>query len=542
MRRSIVFLVLTMLMMFVAKGHAAPGQIDTRFGTGGMAIAVPTVNGSARFITTDGAGKIFATGSASSIAATPVVDTRKHELIVRWQSDGTPDPTFNGTGLYQAPLSPDDIFSVNAIRDHEGMGLFFLDANRWLAIRAQDYYCLAPAACSGHQPRIAGRVIYDHGGTDPDFWSPEMGFGAPDRTQLIFDRADGVVIVGSGNDNLYGAGKTSLAKVRIDGTTDVSFNAAIRADYRLGCQSLTTLGTDRRSRGKALRLPNGKVLLAQGIEVNPPYPFDSQPASANPHRLCLSRFQPDGQRDTSFADQGDRVFDSLPFSSARIEPVGLFAQPGGGHVLLLQRTLSPEMGSTKGYTLVWLNEEGLLDIRYGNNLGYSNLNVVPVAVITAVTMQTDGYLLLAGYAPVNASSPVQEIDYNRPLLMRLHPQGGIDLTFGPTGGRSTDLIVQGKRLHPNAIHVAADGGIFVAGAAADGALTSGITTQFAVMKLQGNPPTAQQPAASTGAGTGGGGGCGITRDARFDPTWLAMLLLAASMLWQHRSAKQKNRM
>ena len=517
MRSFIAHVSLLALLGHAPEILAAPGELDPSFGQNGIAVVLSNGFGVARSVATDDNGRVVAIGTGGG-----------REMIVRMLASGNPDVTFNGTG---SVISPPTTNFFGGLHGHEGISLTQGTSGTMLAVRAEDWFCPTPAACSmGYLPRLVARRINSTGTVDASFPDSSLGGGYATETQILADRDGGTTAVSAGRS--FAGGFTTVRRITASGQLDAGFNAVMTGD--IGCRSLPDAVGGRSSRGKALRLPDGKLLLAQGINVDR---IGQVPANF-PYRVCVSRFNPDGTIDTSYGNNGDLLLDSLLFTSALNMPVALLPLPNGGAALVVQHTRVQTNAPRAIYwVIVWLTANGAPDpARFGGQ-GLTGPTALNVAELTAAAMQPDGKIVLAGYPEIRATTldGNQQIDYSRPVVARLHQEGGNDLSFGVGGNGYTPLIAFGRRLNPKHLHIASDGTIFVAGGAADGAYLPGEATHFAIAKLQSSPVSA--PPTNSQSGGGVGGGCGITRDPRIDPvlpSLVALALLAIAGRRRHR--------
>ena len=523
MRSSSTFILLLAFFSHAGDISAAPGEFDPSFGQNGIAVVPSTGFGVARSVVTDDNGRVIAIGTGG--------DRPFREMIVRTLANGNPDTTFNATGTIISPPTSGGNYG-NFEYGHDGVSLLPGVGGSLLVVRAEDWFCPSPAGCGmSYLPRLVARRINSTGSVDASFQNASLGGGNVTDTQILADRDGGTIAVSMVRS--FAGGVTTVKRVTANGQVDTSFNAAMSGN--IGCQSLPDAPRGRSSRGKALRLPDGKLLLAQGINIDP---IGQVPANF-PYRVCISRFNTDGTIDTSYGNNGDLLLDSLLFTFALNMPVALLPLPNGGAALVLKHTRVQTYAPRSVYfVIVWLTANGTLDpTRFGGQ-GLTGPTALNVAELTAAAMQPDGKIVLAGYPESGLLTPEgnQQIDRSRPVVARLHQEGGNDLSFGVGGNGYTPLIAFRRRLHPNHLHIASDGSIFVAGGAADGAYDANASTQFAIAKLQGL--TAPAPAApSQAVGGGGGGGCGMTRDPRVDPMLPALMLLA----WIALAARRRRR-
>ena len=511
MRTYLALIPLLSLFSRACDVWAAPGEFDSSFGQNGIAVVLSSGSGTARSASTDDNGRVVAIGTGGD-----------REMIARLLVNGNPDTTFNGTGTVNSPPTTD---FLGGLYGHQGVSLLPSPGGSLIAVRAADYYCAVPSCAMGYLPRLVAHRFNSNGTVDASFPEASLGVGNAAETQVLADRDGGTTVVSAGRS--FAGGVTTVKRITASGQVDVTFNTTMSGI--IGCKSLPTVG-GRSSRGKAMRLPDGKLLLAQGINIDPVY----QVPANFPYRVCVSRFNIDGTIDTSYGNNGDLLLDSLLFTSRLNMPVALLPLPNGGAALVLQHTrVQTNAPRSVLFVIVWLTANGALDpTRFGGQ-GLTGPTALNVAELTAAAMQPDGKIVLAGYPEIQGVTPGadQQIDYSRPVVARLHQEGGNDLTFGVGGNGYTPLIAFGRRVNPKHMYIASDGSIFVAGGAADGAYDRFESTQFAIAKLQGPevsaPPTASQA-------VGGGGGCFTTRDPRMDPMLPSLVMLALLMLGMRR--------
>ena len=493
---------------------AAPGEFDRSFGQNGIANLSAALGSSAYFVTTDSTGRILATGEGGGA-----------EFVARLRTDGVLDTSFNGTGYVRG------VFETNyesgiPIVSQRGIWVASAADGRVLAMRTESRFCPAPVTCSTYRPEVRTRRFNTDGTLDGGFADTSLTRGNVGEVQVEQEPAGGLLL-SSTKQKLFLGGETTLARMNANGLRDESFDANVQA--LITCRGLPEQG-GRTSSGKVLALANGKSLLAQGVTVNPNPGYYNITATANPHRVCISRLNADGTLDPTYGNGGELILDSLLFTSAQHRPVALLATGNGGAALVLQQTrIQP---SSSHYVIVWLTASGALDTSRFDQ-GITGPTALHVAIVEAAVMQRDGKIVLAGYPELPGRAEnffAQQIDYSDPRVGRLHPQGGNDLTFGSGGLGYTPMASFGLKISPYQLHIAEDGSIFIAGSTADNTPTGAPLARFAIAKLQGGPspvqPVAQQD--------GGGGGCGSTRDLRIDPMLPGLAILALVALAARR--------
>lgn len=481
-----------------------PGEFDRTFGQNGIA-NFPTDAGSvAYFVTTDPAGRVAVTGK-----------DRGNEFLARLQANGVLDTSFNGAGFVRGTAGTIDRFG-DTLLGHTGQWISNLVGGQMLATRVDITSC-RPEICRFRSQTIRARR-FNAEGSLVSAANGDVEVMAGFRPTQVVEQSDGGSLYVTTVAALVSS-QTLLARTGANGLVDTTFRANIQAGNT--CPSLARdafFGSDAR----ALALPDGKTLLAQYIGL-----FNTP----NGTRVCVSRLNPDGTPDKTYAVGGDLILDSPPFSTAVHRPVGVFATGNGGAALVLQQIR--QQPDSKQYVIVWLTAQGSLDTARIDR-GITGPTELQVAEVTVAAMQRDGNIVIAGYPAIRSTDPnvAQQIDYTQPRVGRLTTQGNSDITFGTGGQGYLALISFGKRLIPNHLHISEDGSIFIAGATTDIGTSVGTdAAQFAVAKLQGGSVTAQPVVTQS---NGGGGGCGIARDSRVDPMLPGLAMLALLGLWARR--------
>ncbi|MBK7213334.1 MAG: hypothetical protein IPH88_08620 [Bacteroidales bacterium] len=112
-----------------------------------------------------------------------------------------------------------------------------------------------------------------------------------------------------------------------------------------------------------------------------------------------------------------------------------------------------------GMLVIQLNEDGTFDTSFGN-LGTTYLNTGPGEnILSALTLQEDGKILIAGYA--------QNQEYkNVPVVLRLTESGDLDNSFGTDGMASIPVTETDNEF--SALGIQTDGKILAAGHISNG--------------------------------------------------------------------------
>ena len=165
----------------------------------------------------------------------------------------------------------------------------------------------------------------------------------------------------------------------------------------------------------------------------------------------LSRAQQAGDPDSTFSADGITITNINPGNDYG---VAMALEPDG-RIVVAGMTATTEV-PTERVALVRYMSDGSLDSSFGNE----GVTTTPIGTIrsraTAVAIQPDGRIIIAGYAYNGGSSSVF-------LLVRYQPDGSLDNTFGDNGILLDDVGPMGDRA--NGMVLQPDGRIVVTGQA-----------------------------------------------------------------------------
>ena len=398
---------------------AAPGDLDTTFGTGGLVRTdVTTVGDAAYGVAVQADGRVVAVGTAGGKDST--------FAVVRYKHDGTLDPTFGAGGIvrtnfgayhdeaYAVALQPDGDIVVAGVK---GAG------------RPSSDFALA-------------RYLPD-GTLDPSF-----GSGGTVTTSVTTkqDEADGVGILSNGD--IIAAGAAGLnaadpnfAVVRYDptGNLDSTFGTGgtVQTDF--------TGGSFDWAVGGLVVQPDDEVVAA-GYTISV--------SSRGDPKFALARYQTDGSLDPSFGSDGKVVTN---FTSG-LDYVSGLALDGSGEVVA-----AGEAGTGSRHDVAALaryTPAGKLDPSFGGD-GKVTTDYGPfgdAAVGVAVDPSTQD-VVTAGAIGLGGSNP-------RFAICRYLPGGTLDPAFGGDGKVFTDF--GSNQDWANAVALESNGRIVAAGVAGRG--------------------------------------------------------------------------
>ena len=163
----------------------------------------------------------------------------------------------------------------------------------------------------------------------------------------------------------------------------------------------------------------------------------------NHNAFVLARYNPDGSLDTTFDGDG-KVLTDLPGG----EVINAVVVQNDGKIVVAGRAFA----STEDFALARYNTDGSLDSSFDAD-GIVLTDIAgDIDDGRAIALQTDGKILVTGYAENNT----QDI-----VVVRYNSDGSLDTTFSGDGIQTTDIVFHDDI--GNAIKVQADGKIVVAG-------------------------------------------------------------------------------
>jgi uncharacterized delta-60 repeat protein len=426
------------------------GDLDSSFdGDGRVATnwtGLPNSNGYnvARALAIQSDGKIVSAGTVHSSGTIAYCFA-----LTRHNSDGSLDVSFSGDGRGQHCFD---------LRDNGAYGVALQADGKIVAVGAAE-----PSFEPGAYAFAATRNS-TNGSLDPTF-------GDNGETYHCFDSsgdwceevsvANGVAIQADGK--IVMAGYTTqvsvtdfgIMRLRLDGSLDAFFS---------GDGKVTTdfFGGRDEARAVVYQPQPGKIVVAGTAQV-----------SGGNYDFAVARYHDsNGALDPSFGGDGKVTFD---FFGGDDGAYALTMQPDGKFVVA---GAFYSAGSGYDFGVVRLLSNGDLDTAFGSG-GYTAINFVggtAEEVAKSVTIQDDGKIVLAGYAPGVG------FDF---ALARLLPNGALDTSFSGDGKLTTDF--GGASDMAGGVAIQPDGKIVAAGEAYMGATNR---EDFALARyISVSPPT-----------------------------------------------------
>ncbi len=352
---------------------AAPGDLDTNFGTNG--ITTQDIDGMQNF---GGISALQSDGKIVILSTAGDVGSRNY-AVVRLNTDGSLDTNFGTNGISITDVTGGDDFpqALLALADDKilligGSDLSFVrfnaDGSLDDSFGTNGVITMAPPIVSS---RVTGAAL----------------------------QADGKILVTGDNDG----DSAYVSRFLADGSIDSEFGEN-------GSITLKVAGIATVTRGIAIQ-SNGSIIVI----------------GLNNNGLFVKRLNSDGSEDSNF---GDNSIIQPEFST------GVFASPQGIAVahddsLAIAATLSDESNpaeETIVLLVLRLNSDGSFMSSFGDD-GMAKLDVNPdFFVAETIALQDDGSILVAGSKQF--SQMFSNFDF---IMARLSPSGQADTSFG-TGG------------------------------------------------------------------------------------------------------------
>ncbi|MBK8039987.1 MAG: cadherin-like beta sandwich domain-containing protein [Verrucomicrobiaceae bacterium] len=444
--------------------HAAPGALDSSFGTNGKVVTSINDWDDGYAVVVQGDGKVVVGGSSY------VPGTREDFAVLRYNSNGTLDSSFGSGG--------------RVLTDFNGE----LDEVHDLAIQSDGKIVAAGIAENTSGDLDFAVVRYNASG------SLDTGFGTSgkvstaissitDYGQRVAIQSDGKILVAGFCTNSVNTNLSDFAVVRYlsNGSLDSSFGT--------GGKVVTTVlaGYDNSCYGMALQA-DGKIILG------------GDAYQSNLSQYALVRYNSDGSLDTSFNSTG-KVTTAIGVSST-CNSVAVLAD---GRIVAAGRA---SVSGSVDFAVARYNANGSLDTTFNTTGKVTTPVGAGSDTGTSTALQSDGKILVAG-----ESTTAGNVDFT---VTRYQVNGALDTSFG-TGGKVTVAIGSGYD-GGRSVAIPAGGNILVVGTSV---ISTGVQ-DFALIQLLGDkPPVVTLGASSnivstTATLSGTANPNGITTTAQFE--------------------------
>jgi uncharacterized delta-60 repeat protein len=396
------------------------GTPDPSFGTDGVVkpnfgSSITSGVGFAIAATSDNT-KIYAAGEAGGAFA-----------VAALNADGSAVSTFGQNGTTTLPLT--GTTSAHGIAINAD-GSLFVGGTLFNLNNADDQFLLAKYTTTGTLDTTFGTTASAPG---LGYVTTDLAAGSQDDVySMIVQPADGKIVLGG--DTASNASPTravALVRYNTDGSLDSSFgNGGIDVTSFAGSAFALASG------------PNGSIYSAGTVFTSDATNYDFEVVKLTASGAADTTFGGTGKVTTDVSGRADRAF-------------GIVVDTNG--VATVTGDASTGLGNFQDVALVRYLASGDIDTSFG----ISGRSVIGTAGIfgqlTSVAIQSDGKIVAAGYTP----SLRGDTDF---LICRYNDDGTLDTTFDGTGQVITD-VANGSRDFADAVAIAADGSIYVGGAA-----------------------------------------------------------------------------
>ena len=414
----------------VAVMQAADGDLDGSFGNGGwLTTDFAGTRDVAHGITTDANGRIVVVGS-----------TRKADgddfAIVRYNTDGTVDPTFGADGRVSTDFGQlwDDARDV------------LVDANgRLLVVGGAEVYRYTDEG--RYISDDFGLARYNADGT------LDTTFGANGQVVTDIGHIDGATAAAfAGGGKVVVAGTSypsfALARYNEDGSLDPTFGAGGTIKVLVGKQAWASdMAIDA----------SGRIVVAGTVD------------DVMTRDWFVARFTAEGALDPAFGSGGIAISDfgdAEVATGLAIDHLGRILVAGGNQVLL--------SGARLDFLIARYRADGSLDPTFdGDGFVRTDFNRVG-EIATAIRVDAAGRIIVSGETSDGVSQNF--------ALARYKSDGSLDSSF-IGGGRLIVDLGAGANDVASALALDASGRMLVAGTTGDG-----ISGDFALIRLDAAPP------------------------------------------------------
>ena len=386
--RHISILILTLFFPAAPLAQAAAGDLDPRFGNGGVAITdFAQTEDYAYAVAVQADGKIVACGQSG-------IYPDLHSALVRYNRNGRLDSTFGTGGKVTV--------TFNSNNDY----LF--------AVALQSDGKIVAAGSTSGTSFLVARFNAD-GSLDQTFGtngSVETTFG--DQTaagRALAVQPDGkIVVVGvSGAGSYSELNDFALARYNSDGSLDQNFGGS--GKFKTHFPGSGNTGSNATS----IALQSDGKLVVGGY---------CKPNDRTPHQFALARYNSNGTLDSAFGQAG-KVMTGMGAGDALSFGVAL---QSNGRIVLAGYSYAQD----HDFSLIGYTASGTVDSTFGNG-GFvtTDFSGATDDIAYAMTMQADGKLVVAG-----RTGDYPQFNF---AIARYSSDGLLDQTFGVGGKVASDF-------------------------------------------------------------------------------------------------------
>jgi uncharacterized delta-60 repeat protein len=378
----------------------------------------------------------------------PAVHAGRDFAVARLTCTGQLDTSFNGTGEQTIDFGNTEDTASGLVVQSGGRVVVAGDSSQPVT---RDDFAVAQLTCTGQLDASfngGGKVLTDFVRATP----------SNDRAAAVALTPNRELVVAGSTDEARTGGHFAVALYNANGSLDTSFGTGARSSFNPITGQVdpgTTFGTPGE-----VSLDSGGVATGVAVEGN----GSILVAGDASNDFEVVRLTCTGQLDTTFGT-GGTVF--IAFGATAFA-TGLAVQADDGDIVVVGYGYQPGSGH-RDLEVARLTSTGQLD----PNFGVGGEQIIDlgsdVAATTAPVLQSDGKIVLAGYAS----------GYGQ-FVARLTCNGQLDPSFFGTGTRNIHFVFGSSNADPAGVAVQADGNIVVAGTAN---LNAGTGYDFAVTRL-----------------------------------------------------------
>ena len=339
----------TCVLLAAAPTSAAPGDMDTTFGSGSGMVrtAIGTGDDRATAIALQPDGKIVVAGYCSN--------GNNDFCLARYHPNGALDSSFDSDGTVITSIGP---FTDNAYA---------------IALQPDGKIVVAGACSNGSDWDFCVARYHSNGALDSSFNSTgtvitSIG-SSDDIAQAIALQPDGKIIVagycGSGSNKDF-----CLARYHTNGALDFSFDS--------DGMVITPIGSSNDFAQAIALQPDGKIVVAGHCWNGSNWDF------------CLARYHSNGTLDSSFDSDGKVT---TPIGSSNDEAYAIALQPDGKIVV----SGACKNGSDWDFCLARYHPNGALDFSFDSDGKVTTPIGSFIDEVHAIALQPDGKIVVAGY-------------------------------------------------------------------------------------------------------------------------------------------------
>jgi uncharacterized delta-60 repeat protein len=415
---------------FAIARYNSNGTLDSSFDGDGKQTIDFGYSDYATSVATQTDGKIVVAGHASN----PYTDDLSYFAIVRYNSNGSLDNSFDGEGIQTT--------------------YFFSGSS--LAIQPDGKIVAAGQAFNPNtNNRDFALARYNSNGTldssfDGDGIQTTDFFGGDDFASSLAIQPDGKIVV-AGVANNTNHSNFALARYNSNGSLDNSFSGDGKhiTDFKGGNDIASSLAIQ----------PDGKIVVA-GQAFNP---------DANNSDFALARYNSNGSLDNSFDGDG-KLTDFYLAGNTRFTAIAI--QPDG-KIIAAGQAFNLNTGNND-FALARYNSNGTLDSTFSGD-GKLTTDFGFDEFATSLAIQGDGKIVVAGGVHNDGSN------YYDFALARYNSNGSLDNSFDGDGKLTTDFF--GSDDYATSLAIQTDGKIVAAGQAYNPNTTS---YEFALARYNSN--------------------------------------------------------